>query len=120
VTHGIWEGAAVKLVAQHGEDRVRVQLAHHQVRLDHGFTFRGAPAAHLYAAIVHDYAPWVPPAPGARPQEGQEGPRNPRRVSQDPPREKAPRPTWDEAQAAGRRALAEARAAMPWLRRRAR
>jgi len=65
VAAGIWEGAARRLVAQHGEDRCRVQLAHHQARLEHGFTFRASPAAHLYAAIVHDYAPWVPPAPGA-------------------------------------------------------
>ena len=64
--HGIWPGAAVNLIKRHGAERVRVQLAYHQIRLDGGFTFKAAPAAHLYRAIVDDYAPWAPPAPGNR------------------------------------------------------
>lgn len=116
---GIWPGPAARLLKLHGPERVTRQLEHHARRLADGFAFKGAPAAYLYAAIVHDYAaPWSPP-PGL--QEAQEGRRAERRVSPDPRQklaalsddEKQQRLAWHakkrdpQLQAEGRRLAAE-------------
>lgn len=48
--HGIWPGAARRLVALVGAAAIRLQLAYHAFRLARGFRFRKAAAAFLYAA----------------------------------------------------------------------
>ena len=86
---GIWPGPAARLLALYGPERIAQQLAHHAARLAAGFKFRGAPAAYLYSAIVHDYAaPWSPP-PGL--QEARKGAStsdrdrvDPRAIQQEP------------------------------------
>ena len=50
VSHGIWPGAARRLVALVGAAAVRLQLAYHAFRLARGFRFRRAAAAFLYSA----------------------------------------------------------------------